>query len=466
MEKRGKHFSLTGMIAGILAAGIVLSCAGCSSAQDTMGGAPLIESAPVTAQPTEAVGASDEIFEAPLEPVEPGSVIETAAPSRPVETPSAEPAAAAEPSENAAETSQASKGLPSLKDIGPDTVVDTGTWTAYDFRTSTYTGLGLDGTVRPFEMYYGIYAEVNGSRVTYRAYSHLDDVKPVAALIKRTSTGSTTKLDIGTTDTTVNMAKQANDVFTISVKFSNDTVCAVSLYFNDGTAYIVSVTGKTVEYVKEFIFGYRDELNALIDEWGVTPENSIGVTTKDISYPTYATSDGKCRCDTDLWRALAHEIVEDDTLGDTVKLTLLHDWMTENLAYDNYMVYKLNKSRANYNKNWSGIYNMYNTKAGKCADFVNALAIMARELGIPCTSIEDKGHTWNAVYVNGRWYEIDMTGDIHRHVYGEDVTDVSNPDDIVCYDDFMQNTPRNRLDNVESVGQCIYTEKFAKTGKH
>ena len=463
MEKRGKHFSLTGMIAGILAAGIVLSCAGCSSAQDTMGGAPLIESAPVTAQPTETVGAPDEIFEAPLEPVEPSSVIEMAAPSRPGETPSAEPAAAAEPSANVAETTQAGKGLPSLKDIGPDTVVDTGTWTAYDFRTSTYTGLGLDGTVRPFEMYYGIYAEVNGSKVTYRAYSHLDDVKPVAALIKRTSTGSTTKLDIGTTDTTVNMAKQANDVFTISVKFSNDTVCAVSLYFNDGTAYIVSVTSKTVEYVKEFIFGYRDELNALIDEWGVTPENSIGVTTKDISYPTYARNG--YRCDTDLWRALAHEIVEDDTLGDTVKLALLHDWMTENMAYDNYMVNKLNKSRANYYRNWSGPYNVYDTKAGKCTDFANALAIMARELGIPCTSIENDGHTWNVVYANSRWYEIDMTGDIQRHVYGADVTNVSNPDSIIHYDDFMTNTSVNKLDTVKSLGKSIYTEKFAKTGK-
>lgn len=113
---------------------------------------------------------------------------------------------------------------------------------------------------------------------------------------------------------------------------------------------------------------------------------------------------------------------------------MLHDWMTANLSYDKYMTAKLDgKPRIKVYKDskWS----VYNTHTGICRDFVNIYAIMCRELDIPCTTIENnaRNHTWNLVYLNGEWIEIDLTKDIKRIVYKEDVTDVSNADTTICY---------------------------------
>lgn len=468
MKKRGKHASLTSIIAGILAAGIVLSCAGCSSGQGTTDSIPFVESAPITMQPVESTEVPVEIVEVSFEPVEPSSMIETAAPSDPVEPPSAEPPAAAEPSETAggenADMPQASKGLASLDVIDDSTMVYTGTHTVYNFKTSGYAGCGLDGTVKPFEMYYGVYAEADGTKITYHAYSHLEDVTPVSARIKRPSTNRYVDLPIAFTDNTFDMYKQANDAFVLTVKFSNDKACTIDLYANDGEPWVVNTSTYDVEKTKSLILDRYDGLTAILEESDVTPESSIGVTTKDIAYPTYAGHTNH-RCDTELWKVLAHEIVTDDDLGDTVKLTMLHDWMTANMSYDYYKVHKLGTSRSNYHKDWSGTWNVYDTRTGKCSDFVNVLAIMSRELGIPCNSVETETHTWNVVYVDGTWYEIDMTTDINRYVYGEDVTSVTNPDRTVAYGAFMSAKTRNDISEVKSAGEAIFTEAFARGGK-
>lgn len=142
--------------------------------------------------------------------------------------------------------------------------------------------------------------------------------------------------------------------------------------------------------------------------------------------------------------------------------------MTENLSYDYYMVreYK-STSRWNIHKNDknAGDWNVYTTHTGICRDFVNIYAIMCRELGIPCTTIENKVHGWSLIWLDGKWVDVDLTTDIKRAVYKEDVTDVSNADDTICYDAFMRDWLVKSIKNV-TVGVDIYTEKYVTTGKH
>lgn len=139
--------------------------------------------------------------------------------------------------------------------------------------------------------------------------------------------------------------------------------------------------------------------------------------------------------------------------------------MTANLSYDKYMVTKLgDKDRfiANGSSNW----NVYYTHAGVCRDFVNIYTIMCRELEIPCATVEANGrnHTWNIVYLNGEWIEVDVTKDIKRIVYKEDVTDVSNADTTICYNTFLNHWTSGKFDDKTSIGWSIYTKDHLTNG--
>lgn len=350
-----------------------------------------------------------------------------------------------------------------IYDIREGTVINTGKERIYGFAQQGWAGCGLNGDVRPFELYYGIYAEVSGSTVWYRAYSHLEDVKPVSAVLIRNSTGSQEPLEISGESMGIDLSQQITDAFTLSVKFSNDQECAMTIFVNGGVSWIANATSLTERFVHTSVLRKAGDIQILAHSFGVTPENSMGVTSKDIAYPTYAGREGR-PCDTDLWRELAHEIVADDSLADSVKLIMIHDWMTANLAYDQFVA-DMDMSRANYYKIYDGSWNVYNIKAGVCRDFTNIFAIMCREMGMPCSSFENGDHTWSIVWMDGKWYDVDVTEDIRRKVMGEDITDITNPDQTVYYGAFLTEELTNGLHDVITAGHGVYTDKFARTGE-
>ncbi len=148
----------------------------------------------------------------------------------------------------------------------------------------------------------------------------------------------------------------------------------------------------------------------------IDPQNCLDmwVGNKDmpITYPTGG-SDGSC-IHVDLWRQKAHEIVPDkfDYWTDEMRVFALVRWMTDNIAYDEWR-YPINnnKSRATLA---GGVWNddslwCYYNNVGTCWDCANILTIMCRELGIPCTSVDNKTHTANAVWMNDEWVCIDVS---------------------------------------------------------
>lgn len=78
---------------------------------------------------------------------------------------------------------------------------------------------------------------------------------------------------------------------------------------------------------------------------------------------------------------------------------------------------------------------------GVCLDFSQIYAIMCRETGIPCVVLTNSHHARNAVYLaeTGDWHEVDLTLDVHRHVYGEDLNDVTG-DTLYSYRGFLDPT--------------------------
>ena len=123
--------------------------------------------------------------------------------------------------------------------------------------------------------------------------------------------------------------------------------------------------------------------------------------------------------DTDIVK-LADEICNDcDT--DEEKVKAIHEWMIHNFEYD-----------YNYNPvvQYFNVRKTLTTKKGICYDFSHLFAALCRSENIPCyvldgTKLDDANyhHTWNRVYINDSWWDMDVTFDIvqtkkHEQLYG------------------------------------------------
>ena len=106
---------------------------------------------------------------------------------------------------------------------------------------------------------------------------------------------------------------------------------------------------------------------------------------------------------------LADEICADcDTEEEKVKA--IYEWMILNFEYD----YEYNPVVQYFN-----VHKTLRTRKGVCYDFSHLFAVLCRSQKIPCYVVDgDKRdnaqyhHTWNRVYFNGSWWNMDVTFDI------------------------------------------------------
>ena len=112
---------------------------------------------------------------------------------------------------------------------------------------------------------------------------------------------------------------------------------------------------------------------------------------------------------------LADEICGDcDT--DEEKVKAIYEWMIYNFEYD----YEYNPVVQYFN-----VHKTLQTQKGVCYDFSHLFAALCRSQKIPCYVVDgDKRdnaqyhHTWNRVYFDGSWWNIDITYDITHKQHG------------------------------------------------
>ncbi len=105
-----------------------------------------------------------------------------------------------------------------------------------------------------------------------------------------------------------------------------------------------------------------------------------------------------------------------------------HDWLEENIEYD----YELDLLYQYFN-----IEKTLQTKTGVCYDYSNLFAAYCRSQGIPCFVIDGHRrennsylHTWNRVYFNNTWWNVDITFDATSdYTYGFRKLDSLNAED-------------------------------------
>ena len=125
-----------------------------------------------------------------------------------------------------------------------------------------------------------------------------------------------------------------------------------------------------------------------------------------------------------LWDTQTEELADEICSGcetDEEKVRAFYDWIITNFEYD-YDCYPLFQ--------YFDVRKTLQTKQGICFDFSHLFAAFCRSQNIPCYAVDGtpydrskEPHTWNRVFFNGSWWDIDLTNDIlaikdGRKLYG------------------------------------------------
>lgn len=389
----------------------------------------------------------------------------------PVVTETAAPAVTPAPTEKPVDAPVANAKALATVNIGENAILTVEDGVYYDLGDHVYASIGLDGTALPFDVYYGVELRVDAANskqlwLTWHNYTD-QTVHPTTVTVGSPYYDISCPLMDFTQsegkDYPIHVNGAKSGPYTVYVSWSNDTVTPVNIYVNGNKVYTCKAADRSGAYICRW-YDRKNAIDALIATAGVTPENSLDYSDDRWAHPVPADYDNsKYRCDNQRWIDLAYQLVPDQSVSDAQKAVVIHDWMTANLAYDNYKVTTLgNATRAKYNKDYTGRYSMWDLRVGVCADFATIYCIMLRSLGVPAVGLaQDNVHVWNLVYLDGEWVEIDITGDMRRQVMGEDTTDILCANATVSYRSFGAPYDTATIDPARNhINRGMYTRAF------
>ena len=104
-----------------------------------------------------------------------------------------------------------------------------------------------------------------------------------------------------------------------------------------------------------------------------------------------------------------NEIITTQVKNETDKkeiIKIIHDYIINNSKYD------VDKSDKNIDKYKSNIaYGPLLEGFGLCGGYTDAMAIFLNHYNIPNFKVVSENHIWNAVYLDNKWYHLDLTWD-------------------------------------------------------
>lgn len=119
-------------------------------------------------------------------------------------------------------------------------------------------------------------------------------------------------------------------------------------------------------------------------------------------------------------------------MTDRDKIKAFHDYIITNTVYDSERSEALTSNGYSVNINNSHKANgVLNNHVALCSGYTDLMAIFLSSIDIPNFKIANKQHIWNAVYLDGTWYHLDLTWD-------DPVT--STGEDLLIYDFFLITT--------------------------
>ena len=289
--------------------------------------------------------------------------------------------------------------------------------TIYDLRDSRNYGIAVSTNgfeTIDFEGIFGIRISAIGSTITYSIYRHSSSIPENASIVLYRVNANENILvkNLGSvkTDTDTNLSVELTDglymltaIFTVGE--TKEVPVSGYLYVENGDVITCRLANLSQYNLDRFI----DAWNNLLQD--ADPNDFL--SNDKITYPTSGTNDA-CNHVKD-WEAISDELVLNDNWTDEAKVFAFVDYLSKNVAYDNYRYRQPgHRSRANIAGDYTDDANFtLGNNVGVCWDYTNILAIMCRHHGIPCTSVDNKTHAFNAVWLNGGWVGIDLTETRH-----------------------------------------------------
>ena len=171
----------------------------------------------------------------------------------------------------------------------------------------------------------------------------------------------------------------------------------IMLWQNELLTYRDPKDGKP--YSKSYLKTIHNQLSAIFNH---------AVRYHKLSETPYLLNGGNTLWDTQT-EDIADEICTDcDT--DAEEVQAIYSWMVTNLEYDYdyHVVFQ-----------YFDVHKTLRTKQGVCFDFSHLFAAFCRSQNIPCYAVDGISykdnsvqHTWNRVYYDGTWWNMDVTHDI------------------------------------------------------
>lgn len=292
--------------------------------------------------------------------------------------------------------------------------------TAYDESNSRTYGYGGDERSIDFETFYGIKLNTHEDQVTCTPYSNIDGITLQSITLNSINSSWTERAIKNLTDEGLNNTftfstldlynGKFDAIYTVSAKFHDDTdnkdhVVTGYLHIKNSVPMCCRVDDLSQRMSDAEQTAYHEIIDTLnpadyLDDSRLCyPISYSGKTNfRHASYSCVAN-----------FQTLSDQIV-DNTWSDELKVYAFVRYITDNYAYDAYMVEELdNKPRAAVaNDIDNPTYWLYTSHVGMCQDFANALVIMCRHHNIPCTTLADREHVVPVAYINDEWVAIDV----------------------------------------------------------
>ena len=120
-----------------------------------------------------------------------------------------------------------------------------------------------------------------------------------------------------------------------------------------------------------------------------------------------------------LWDTQTEELADEICAGcdtDEEKVQAIYNWIIHNFEYD-YDYHAIIQ--------YFDIQRTLRTHKGVCYDFSNLFAALCRSQNIPCYVVDGTSyktaaqHTWNRVYYDNSWWDVDVTNDITANEHSQ-----------------------------------------------
>lgn len=203
------------------------------------------------------------------------------------------------------------------------------------------------------------------------------------------------------------------------IKSKEDLINYIYFAINSGS-------GTTERYIDKSYSNYMDDINYLVENNGKNLKEQISILNNyvhpynssssiNISYnDNYRISlkVNKAYTDDEIREIndKVDEIIKENITSNMPikqKIRVIHDYIIDNTEYDK-LKYE-NKDDTTYKSNTA--YGVLIEGYGTCNGYSDAMAIFLNKLNVINYKISNEEHIWNFVYLDGKWYHLDLTWD-------------------------------------------------------